>query len=85
MFKGEAVQMISTMAAMLGGMDYPNHNDKNGLTPDQIDVTPHPKKIPMGCKEFVFSSDEHGHIRIVALNEKSALKKYQNKILNKSI
>ena len=52
--------------------------ERNNLRPEDIDVKPKKKLIPKGCKVY----DIEG-VEIVALNEKSAIKKY-NKLTIKN-
>ena len=52
--------------------------ERNNLKPEDIDVKPKKKLIPKGCKVY----DIEG-VEIVALNEKSAIKKY-NKLTIKN-
>lgn len=49
--------------------------NKQDLRPEDIDVKPKEKPIPKGCKEYVFH-ESFGTLKIIAMNERSAMKKY---------
>lgn len=67
---------LLTMASMLmsGGHD-PCENTKNNLRPEDIDVAKKNTPIPKGCKKYVFK-ESFGTLEVIAINEKSAIKKY---------
>ena len=64
---------LLAMAAMMGSVyDYPfsNSKEKSSLRPQDIDVTIK-KILPKGCKVYTIEG-----VEIVAINQQSALKKY---------
>jgi len=40
-----------------------------------LDLTPKEKPIPKGCKKYTYK-ERFGTLEVIAMNEKSALKKY---------
>jgi hypothetical protein len=64
--------------AMMYNVELSSERGKNNLRPEDIDMTPKKKIIPKGCKIFNINGEE-----IVAINEKSAQRKYRS-ILKKS-
>ena len=68
---------MMAMMAMASQHDIPSERGKNNLRPEDIDMTPPKKIIPKGCQVFNINGKE-----IVAINEKSAQKKYQKKFGN---
>jgi hypothetical protein len=63
-------------AEMMGNLD--NYSSgKSSITPEKIDVTPKKKPIPKGCKKYEFEY-MGGLFSCIALNEKSAKKKFNN-------
>jgi hypothetical protein len=74
--RNNILALASLLAGMDSSMDTMSMRGRNTMTPEDIDVTPKKKPIPKGCKEF----DIEG-IKIIALNEKSAMKKFNK--LNK--
>lgn len=71
------ITALATMMAMASGFDMPSERGKNYLRPEDIDMTPPKKIIPKGCQVFNINGKE-----IIAINEKSAQKKYQKKFGN---
>ena len=57
--------------AMMYDVELTSEKGKNNLRPEDIDMTPPKKIIPKGCKVYNVEGKE-----IVAINEKSAIKKY---------
>lgn len=72
------ITALATMMAMASGFDMPSERGKNYLRPEDIDMTPPKKIIPKGCKVYIIEGEE-----IVAISEKSAIKKYEKKFKNK--
>lgn len=68
------MKSMGILAAMMAmASQYDNHLERKiNLRPEDIDMTPPKKIIPKGCKVFNINGKE-----IVAMNEKSAQKKYQ--------
>ncbi len=67
---------LSTMIAIAADSRYGLESQRNRLSlrPEDIDMTPPKRVIPKGCKVFLIGGQE-----IIALNEKSAIKKYNRK------
>ena len=63
------------MAILSGDYYNPIIDGKNTIRPEDIDMTPPKKVVPEGCRVFNIEGYE-----IVALNEKSAMKKYKKLI-----
>ncbi len=63
--------------ALAASIDSPvfGHKKTQNISPNDIDVKPPKKIVPNGCKEYTFS-EEFGTLTVVAINEKSALRKY---------
>lgn len=59
------------MALLMGG----SADNSNPLRPQDINVMPKEPIIPKGCKKYVFK-ESFGVLEVIALNEKSAMKKY---------
>jgi hypothetical protein len=74
----KSLQILAAIAAMSTQYDLPSEKGRNKLRPEDIDMTPKKKIIPKGCKIFNINGEE-----IVAINEKSAQRKYRS-ILKKS-
>ena len=72
--------MLAVMAAMMGGGYAENSND---LAPQDIDVKPKEPIIPKGCKKYVFK-ESFGTLQVIAMNEKSAMKKYNKWVASNS-
>lgn len=76
--KGLSVLGIAAMLSSLDSMaDYdPTSNSRgsNTLKPEEINTKPKRKIIPKGCKKYIIDGFE-----IIAINEKSAIRKF-NKI-----
>lgn len=72
--KNSILALASLLAGMDNSMDTMSMLGRNPITPEDIDVKPKKKPIPKGCKVFEIEG-----VSIVALNEKSAMKKF-NKI-----
>ena len=68
---------MAAMMAMLNDVHIISERGRNNLRPEDIDMTPPKKIIPKGCKVFNI-----GGVEIVAINEKTAQKKYQKKFGN---
>ena len=68
---------MAAMMAMVHDVDIPSERGRNNLHPNDIDMTPPKKIIPKGCKVFNI-----GGVEIVAINEKSAIKKHRKKFGN---
>ena len=66
------ITALAAMMAMISQYDLPSERKRNNLRPEDIDMTPPKKIIPKGCQVFNINGKE-----IVAMNEKSAQKKYQ--------
>ena len=75
--KNSILALASLLAGMDNSMDTMSMRGRNPITPEDIDVTPKTKPIPKGCKVFEIEG-----VSIVALNEKSAMKKFNK--LNKN-
>ncbi len=63
-----------------GLMNWPNTKERTSI--DDIDLTPKTPPIPKGCKKYVFSGD-NGSVEIIAMNEKSAIKKHEKLTMKK--
>ena len=62
--------------AMMSMMSDINFGEKPNKAKRKYEPPKEPKKIiPNGCKEYVFN-ESFGTLRVIAINEKSALKKY---------
>lgn len=68
----KSIGILATMMAMASQYDMPSEWGRNNLRPEDIDMTPPKKIIPKGCQVFNINGKE-----IIAINEKSAQKKYQ--------
>lgn len=68
----KSMGILAAMMAMTSQYDLPSERGRNNLRPEDIDMTPPKKIIPKGCQVFNINGKE-----IVAINEKSAQKKYQ--------
>lgn len=69
--------MIAIAAALMADLNSPlDRNSKSDLRPEDIDVKPKEPVIPKGCKKYVFK-ESFGTLEVIAINEKSALKKYK--------
>ena len=66
------ITALATIMTMSSQYDLPSERGRNNLRPEDIDMTPPKKIIPKGCQVFNINGKE-----IVAINEKSAQKKYQ--------
>lgn len=69
--------LLAMTAALIGGgfgMDGMG-NERNATRPEDIDTTPKEPIIPKGCKKYVFK-ESFGTLEVIAMNEKSAMKKY---------
>jgi hypothetical protein len=64
--------LLAMAAAMMGGGYAENSNP---LRPEDIDVVPKEPPIPKGCKKYTFK-ESFGTLEVIAINEKSAMKKY---------
>ena len=64
--------ILAAMAAIMGSGYAENSNP---LRPEDIDVSPKEPIIPKGCKKYVFK-ESFGTLEVIAMNEKSAMKKY---------
>lgn len=68
--------MIAMGAALMLDLNSPlDRNSKSDLRPEDIDVKPKEPVIPKGCKKYVFK-ESFGTLEVIAMNEKSAMKKY---------
>jgi hypothetical protein len=65
--------MALALGGCLDGMSMPTNNSKKSI--DDIDFSPKKAPIPKGCQKYVFK-ESFGTLEVIALNEKSALKKY---------
>jgi hypothetical protein len=63
--------MLAMQAIAMDSLLHNPHPETQNLKPEDIDVTPKSKPMPKGCKVFLIEG-----IEIIALNEKSARKKY---------
>ena len=61
------------MAAAIMGNGYAENS--NPARPEDIDTTPKHPVIPKGCKKYFFR-ENFGVLEVIAMSEKSALKKY---------
>ena len=68
----KSITTLAAIMAMSSQYDLPSERGRNNLRPEDIDMTPPKKIIPKGCKVFNINGKE-----IVAMNEKSARKKYE--------
>lgn len=69
--------------AMMAMMAEKNFGEIPKETKRKYEPSKEPKKvIPKGCKEYVFN-ESFGTLKVIAMNEKSALKKY-NKWCNEN-
>lgn len=75
--KRSILALASLLAGMDNSIDIMSMHGRNPITPEDIDVKPKKKPIPKGCKVFEIEG-----VSIVALNEKSAIKKFNK--LNKN-
>jgi hypothetical protein len=82
MKKGTAGLLLG-IAAIMGGLEHPMYDDdptskrgKNPLRPEDINLNTK-KIIPKGCQVYNING-----VEIIAINEKSAIKKYNKKINN---
>jgi hypothetical protein len=64
------IGLIATMAAIMGGLDSPLMNEDY-----RPEVTHKEPPIPKGCKKYVYK-ESFGTLEVIAMNEKSAMKKY---------
>ena len=68
--------MLAMAYAIMADLNSPlDKNSKSDLRPEDIDVSPKKKIIPNGCKKYVFK-ESFGTLEVIAMNEKSAMKKY---------
>ena len=65
--------LLTALALMLGSAG--SAQNSNDLRPEDIDVKPKEPVIPKGCKKYVFKKS-FGTLEVIAMNEKSAMKKY---------
>lgn len=70
----KSLSALAAIMAMSSQYDLPSERGKNNLRPENIDMTPPKKVISKGCKIYNINGKE-----IVAINEKSAQKKYEKK------
>ena len=75
--KSSVLALASMLASIDNSTDILSMRGTNPLRPEDVDVRPKKKPIPKGCKVFEIEG-----VSIVALNEKSAVKKF-NKLKNK--
>jgi hypothetical protein len=69
---------LATMAMMLGGLggvDGFRYGSKEKRKDKDIDLRPKNPPIPKGCQKYVFK-ESFGTLEVIAINEKSAMKKY---------
>jgi hypothetical protein len=66
----KSIHALAIMA-MMYDVELTSERGKNNLRPEDIDMTPPKKIIPKGCKVYNVEGKE-----IVAISEKSAMKKY---------
>ena len=64
--------MLAVMSMMMGS-EYANNS--NDLRPEDIDTRLKEPPIPKGCQKYVYT-ESFGTLEVIALNEKSALRKY---------
>lgn len=74
--RNSVLALASLLAGMDNSIDRMSMHGRNPIRPEDIDVTPKTKPIPKGCKVFEIEG-----VSIIALNEKSAMKKFNK--LNK--
>ena len=74
----KSMGIFAAMMAMISQDDLPSERKRNKMRPEDIDMTPPKKIIPKGCQVFNINGKE-----IVAMNEKSAQKKYQKQFSGK--
>ena len=69
---------LATMALMLGGLgevDGFRYGSKEKRKDKDIDLRPKNPPIPNGCQKYVFK-ESFGTLEVIAMSEKSAIKKY---------
>ena len=66
--------LLTALSLMSG--DFGSAKNSNKLRPQDIDVKPKEPVIPKGCKKYVFK-ESFGTLEVIAMNEKSAMKKYK--------
>lgn len=71
MTQRNSVLALATMLATMDSMGS-GYREKNSLRPEDINLTPKKRIIPKGCQVFVIEG-----VEIVAINEKSAIRKYK--------
>lgn len=66
---------LAALAIISGGLDFMSTNDNGKRNVSDFNGEPAKKPIPNGCKEYEYRC-EFGVFKVIALNEKSAYKKY---------
>lgn len=64
--------MLAVMSMMMGS-EYADNS--NSIKTEDIDTRPKEPPIPKGCQKYVYK-ESFGTLEVIALNEKSALRKY---------
>lgn len=67
-----SVMMPLALMAENGSGQFDNNRK---LSEKDIDFTPKVPPVPKGCKKYVFK-ESFGTLEVIAINEKSAMKKY---------
>lgn len=68
----KSLSALATIMAMASQYDLPSERGRNILHPEDIDMTPPKRIIPKGCQVYNING-----VEIIAINEKSAIKKYK--------
>jgi len=68
----KSLSALATIMAMANQYDLPSERGRNNLRPEDIDMTPPKRIIPKGCQVYNING-----VEIIAINEKSAIKKYK--------
>jgi hypothetical protein len=78
--KAYSLMMMAAMFEGINGQGY--DSGKSNITPEKIDVTPKQKPIPKGCSKYQFTH-EGEQFFCIAINQKSAERKFNNWVKNK--
>lgn len=68
----KSLSALAAIMAMSSQYDLPSERGRNNLRPEDIDMTPPKRIIPKGCQVYNING-----VKIIAINEKSAIKKYK--------
>jgi hypothetical protein len=66
---------LTTMAAMFDQSMYNYDKPTRRTKVSELDFTPKERPIPKGCQKYTYK-ERFGILEVIAMNEKSALKKY---------